>query len=117
MCKVRMIRTEPGLVSIPLEKAVYCENCKMVSSSALIQSSLARRLIRQSKDSQRVRRFTDIEAERPPGRGRDRFRSATYHLRRACESSAPKGAGVLHDSSAFRRLVAQPVLRVPKPDA
>ncbi len=33
MCKVRMIRTEPGLVSIPLEKAVYCENCKMVSSS------------------------------------------------------------------------------------
>ena len=33
MCKVRMIRTEPGLVSIPLEKAVYCENCTMVSSS------------------------------------------------------------------------------------
>ena len=28
MCNVRMIRTEPGLVSIPLEKAVYCENCK-----------------------------------------------------------------------------------------
>jgi|SRR5580692_7913517 2-polyprenyl-6-methoxyphenol hydroxylase-like FAD-dependent oxidoreductase len=26
MCNVRMIRTEPGLVSIPLEKAVYCEN-------------------------------------------------------------------------------------------
>lgn len=34
MCNVRMIRTEPGLVSIPLEKAVYCENCEMVSSSA-----------------------------------------------------------------------------------
>ena len=34
MCNVRMIRTEPGLVSIPLEKAVYCENCDMVSSSA-----------------------------------------------------------------------------------
>jgi hypothetical protein len=34
MCKVRMIRTEPRLVSIPLEKAGYCENCKMVSSSA-----------------------------------------------------------------------------------
>ena len=34
MCNVRMIRTEPGLVSIPLEKAVYCENCTMVSSSA-----------------------------------------------------------------------------------
>jgi hypothetical protein len=34
MCNVRMIRTERGLVSIPLEKAVYCENCRMVSSSA-----------------------------------------------------------------------------------
>jgi hypothetical protein len=34
MCNVRMIRSEPGLVSIPLEKAVYCENCEMVSSSA-----------------------------------------------------------------------------------
>jgi hypothetical protein len=34
MCNVRMIRTEPGLVSIPLERAVCCENCKMVSSSA-----------------------------------------------------------------------------------
>ena len=34
MCNVRMIRTEPGLVSIPLDKAVYCENCAMVSSSA-----------------------------------------------------------------------------------
>ena len=33
MCNVRMIRPEPGLVSIPLGKAVYCENCKMVSSS------------------------------------------------------------------------------------
>ncbi len=34
MCNVRMIRTEPGLISIPLEKAVYCRNCKIVSSSA-----------------------------------------------------------------------------------
>jgi hypothetical protein len=34
MCNVRMIRTEPGLVSIPLDEAVYCENCTMVSSSA-----------------------------------------------------------------------------------
>jgi len=33
MLNVKMIRTEPGLVSIPLEKAVYCENCRMVSSS------------------------------------------------------------------------------------
>jgi hypothetical protein len=34
MCNIRMIRTEPGLVSIPVEMAVYCENCRMVSSSA-----------------------------------------------------------------------------------
>lgn len=34
MRNVRMIRMEPSLVSIPLEKAVYCENCKMISSSA-----------------------------------------------------------------------------------
>ena len=34
MRNVRMIRTEPGLVSIPLEHAVYCENCEMVSTSA-----------------------------------------------------------------------------------
>jgi hypothetical protein len=34
MCNVRMIRSEPGLVSIPLEKAVYCDNCKIISSSA-----------------------------------------------------------------------------------
>jgi hypothetical protein len=34
MCDVQMNRTEPGLVSIPLEKAVYCVNCRTVSSSA-----------------------------------------------------------------------------------
>ncbi|MGA8740608.1 MAG: hypothetical protein WB561_05410 [Terracidiphilus sp.] len=34
MRNVRMIRKEPGLVSIPVEKAVYCENCEMVSTSA-----------------------------------------------------------------------------------
>jgi hypothetical protein len=33
MCNVRMIRPEPGLVSIPLEKAVYCKNCAIVSTS------------------------------------------------------------------------------------
>jgi len=34
MRNVQMIRTEPGLVSIPVEKAVYCENCETVSTSA-----------------------------------------------------------------------------------
>lgn len=34
MRNVTMIRTEPGLVSIPVEKAVYCENCENVSTSA-----------------------------------------------------------------------------------
>jgi hypothetical protein len=31
MCNVQMIRHEPGLVSIPVEKADYCENCKKVA--------------------------------------------------------------------------------------
>jgi hypothetical protein len=35
MCRIQMIRNEPGLVSIPLERAVYCENCDRVSNSAL----------------------------------------------------------------------------------
>lgn len=34
MRNVQMIRTEPGLVWIPLEKAVYCSNCEMVSTSS-----------------------------------------------------------------------------------
>jgi hypothetical protein len=33
MRNVAMIRPEPGLVSIPLEKAVYCDGCRMISSS------------------------------------------------------------------------------------
>lgn len=33
MRNVTMIHNEPGLISIPLEKAVYCENCETVSSS------------------------------------------------------------------------------------
>lgn len=33
MRNVQMIRTEPDLVSIPVEKAVYCENCETVSTS------------------------------------------------------------------------------------
>jgi hypothetical protein len=34
MRNVMMIRPEPGLVSIPLEKAVYCQSCEMISTSA-----------------------------------------------------------------------------------
>ena len=34
MRNVQMIRKEPGLVSIPVEKAVYCENCEKISNSA-----------------------------------------------------------------------------------
>lgn len=33
MRNVVMIRREPGLVSIPLENAVYCGNCETVSTS------------------------------------------------------------------------------------
>ena len=34
MRNVVMIRREPGLVSIPVESAVYCENCETVSTSS-----------------------------------------------------------------------------------
>lgn len=34
MCNVQMIRPERGLVSIPVQKAIYCENCERVSNSA-----------------------------------------------------------------------------------
>ena len=34
MRNVTMIRTEPGLISIPVERAVYCENCETISTSA-----------------------------------------------------------------------------------
>jgi hypothetical protein len=33
MRNVVMIRPGPGLISIPVEKAVYCQTCKMVSTS------------------------------------------------------------------------------------
>jgi hypothetical protein len=33
MGNVVMIRPEPGLVSIPVEKAVYCEACETISNS------------------------------------------------------------------------------------
>jgi hypothetical protein len=38
-----------------------------------------------------VRRFAVIEADNSPGRGRDGFRSATFHVRRACDACSPKG--------------------------
>jgi hypothetical protein len=34
MRNVRMLRAEPNLVTIPVERAVYCENCETVSTSA-----------------------------------------------------------------------------------
>ena len=34
MRSVQMIRKEPGLISIPVDKAVYCENCEKISNSA-----------------------------------------------------------------------------------
>jgi hypothetical protein len=34
MRNVVMIRREPGLFSIPVENAVYCENCETVSTSS-----------------------------------------------------------------------------------
>jgi len=52
MCNVRMIRTEPGLVSIPLQKAVYCKSCTMVSSSARQRCGLC--------GSERIVRMTSL---------------------------------------------------------
>ncbi len=37
MCNVQMIREERGLVSIPVQRAVYCENCEQVSNSAWLR--------------------------------------------------------------------------------
>lgn len=34
MRNVKMIRTEPGLVSIPVERAIYCANCETISTSS-----------------------------------------------------------------------------------
>lgn len=34
MRNVQMIRKEQGLIWIPVEKAVYCDNCETVSTSA-----------------------------------------------------------------------------------
>jgi hypothetical protein len=33
MRNVVMIRPQPGLVSIPVERAVYCQACEMISTS------------------------------------------------------------------------------------
>lgn len=33
MRNVTMIRSKPGLVSIPVESAVYCQACEMISTS------------------------------------------------------------------------------------
>jgi len=33
MRNVKMFRTEPCFVSIPVEQAIYCENCETVSNS------------------------------------------------------------------------------------
>lgn len=40
MCNVQMIRPERGLVSIPVRKAIYCENCERVSNSAWLRCGL-----------------------------------------------------------------------------
>jgi hypothetical protein len=33
MRNVKMLRTEPNLLSIPVERAIYCKGCEMVSNS------------------------------------------------------------------------------------
>jgi hypothetical protein len=33
MRNIKMLRTEPDFVSIPVEQAIFCENCQTVSNS------------------------------------------------------------------------------------
>lgn len=33
MRNVKMLRSEPNFISIPVEQAIYCENCETVSNS------------------------------------------------------------------------------------
>jgi hypothetical protein len=33
MCQIKRFRSEPSLVSIPVDKAIYCRHCKTVSNS------------------------------------------------------------------------------------
>jgi hypothetical protein len=33
MRNVTMIRSDPALISIPVERAVYCQTCEMISTS------------------------------------------------------------------------------------
>lgn len=40
MGTVRMIRNEPGLVSIKMANAIYCWNCTVVSNSGFLRCGL-----------------------------------------------------------------------------
>ena len=40
MCNVKMIRQERGLVSIPVQQAIYCKNCERVSNSGWLRCGL-----------------------------------------------------------------------------
>jgi hypothetical protein len=50
--------------------------------------------------------FAVIEADSPLGRGRDRFRSATHLLRRACGAPVPNGRGYCTTPSRSSRWLA-----------
>jgi hypothetical protein len=40
MRNVRMLRPEPNLVSIPVEEAIYCENCETVTNSHSVRCGI-----------------------------------------------------------------------------
>jgi len=40
MRNVRMLRPEPNLVSIPIEQAIYCGKCEMVTNSRRVRCSM-----------------------------------------------------------------------------
>ena len=59
MRNVRMLRPEPNLISIPLEQAIYCENCETVTNSHRERCGRC--------GSERVLRLTALIDEPPSG--------------------------------------------------
>jgi hypothetical protein len=59
MRNVRMLRPEPNLVSIPVEEAIYCENCETVTNSHRERCGRC--------GSERVLRLTALIDEPPSG--------------------------------------------------
>jgi hypothetical protein len=76
------LQAEPGPIQRMFENAGF---------RLPFKAPLARRLIRQSEESQRMRCSAVIEVGSPLGRGRGRFRNAANRPHRACHAFAARG--------------------------